>query len=110
MKTGADFIFVGSGAVALTTRKASGIVRILGRLWEWKWLVQREEQARSPTKSEGDSADVKAYKCIQMLALRKARDSAVFRRGGMAIPQSLRGFALQQEKSGTVPYPINLNR
>ena len=27
MKTGADFIFVGSGAVELTTRKASGIVR-----------------------------------------------------------------------------------
>ena len=27
MKTGADFIFVGSGAVELATRKASGIVR-----------------------------------------------------------------------------------
>ena len=27
MKTGADFIFAGSGAVELTTRKASGIVR-----------------------------------------------------------------------------------
>ena len=26
----------------------------------------------SPTKSESDSADVKAYKCIQMIALRKA--------------------------------------
>ena len=25
----------------------------------------------SPTKSERDSADVKAYKCIQMIALRK---------------------------------------
>ena len=34
--------------------------------------MQREEQAHSPTKSEWDSADVKAYKCIQMLALRKA--------------------------------------
>ena len=34
MKTGADFIFVGSGAVALTTRKANGIVRF----WEgWVW-------------------------------------------------------------------------
>ena len=28
MKTGADFIFVGSGAVAITTRKAGGIVRV----------------------------------------------------------------------------------
>ena len=27
----------------------------------------------SPTKSGWDSADVKAYKCIQMIALRKAR-------------------------------------
>ena len=27
MKTGADFIFAGSGAVELTTRKANGIVR-----------------------------------------------------------------------------------
>ena len=41
--------------------------------------MQREEQARSPTKSEWDSADVKAYKCIQMLVLRKARDSAVLK-------------------------------
>ena len=28
MKTGADFIFVGSGAVELATRKAGGIVRV----------------------------------------------------------------------------------
>ena len=28
MKTGADFIFVGSGAVELTARKAGGIVRV----------------------------------------------------------------------------------
>ena len=31
----------------------------------------------SPTKRERDSADVIAYQCIQMLVLRKARDSAV---------------------------------
>ena len=29
---------------------------LLRGLWEWQGLVQREEQARSPTKSEGDSA------------------------------------------------------
>ena len=34
--------------------------------------MQREGQAHSPTKSGWDSADVKAYKCIQMIALRKA--------------------------------------
>ena len=34
-------------------------------------MMFREEQAHSPTKSERDSADVKAYKCIQMIALRK---------------------------------------
>ena len=56
MKTGADFIFVGSGAVELTARKAGGIVRVLKRLWEWKGSVQREGQAPRPTKSGWDSA------------------------------------------------------
>ena len=34
--------------------------------------MQREGQARSPTKSESDSANVKPYKHTQTLALRKA--------------------------------------
>ena len=36
MKTGADFIFVGSGAVELATRKAGGIVRF------WEGWVRNE--------------------------------------------------------------------
>ena len=67
----------------LALRKASGIVRfwkgwcgarglssfcngcgardvvLLRWLWEWQCSVQREEQARSPTKSGWDSADAK---------------------------------------------------
>ena len=35
--------------------------------------MRREGQAHSPTKSGCDSADVKAYRRIQMLALQKAR-------------------------------------
>ena len=43
------------------TREASLVrgkaVEVLLRwLWEWQYSVQREEQARSPTKSDGDSA------------------------------------------------------
>ena len=30
---------------------------LLQWLWEWRCSVQREEQARSPTKSERDSAE-----------------------------------------------------
>ena len=58
-------------------------------------LVQREEQARSPTKSEGDSANVKPYKHTQTIAERKARVIVRFwkgwcgaKGGGEAIPPS----------------------
>ena len=37
----------------LVWRKA---VVLLKGLWEWQYSVQREEQAHSPTKSDGDSA------------------------------------------------------
>ena len=48
-----------------------GIIVLLQWLWEWKYWGQREGQARSPTKSEGDSANTKLYKHTQTLALRK---------------------------------------
>ena len=60
-------------------------------------LVQREKQARSPTKSEGDSANVKPYKHTQTIAERKARVIVRFwkgwcgaKGGGEAIPPSCR--------------------
>ena len=56
--------------------------------------MQREGQAHSPTKSGWDSADVKAYKCIKMIALRKASGIVRFWEGwfgmknGGTIPPS----------------------
>lgn len=38
------------------------MVAVLQWSWEWQYSVQREGQAHSPTKSEWDSADVKAYR------------------------------------------------
>lgn len=52
------------------------------------------DKAHSPTKSGWDSADVKAYKCIQMIALRKASGIVRFWEGwfgmknGGTIPPS----------------------
>ncbi len=51
---------------------SEGVIVLLQRLWEWQGLVQREGQARSPTKSEWDSAVLER--------LVQARD------GGEAIP------------------------
>ena len=36
---------------------SEGVIVLLQRLWEWQGLVQREGQARSPTKSGWDSAE-----------------------------------------------------
>ena len=52
MKTGADFIFVGSGAVELATRKAGGIVRV------WKgWCGARVGVAIPPVVARIFSGD-----------------------------------------------------
>ena len=51
---------------------SEGVIVLLQRLWEWQGLVQREGQARSPTKSERDSTNTKPYKHTQTLTLRKA--------------------------------------
>ena len=47
--------FSGNSAV-LEGYAGRGVVVLLQWLWEWKGSVQREGQAHSPTKSEGDSA------------------------------------------------------
>ena len=54
---------------------------LLRRLWGWKGSVQREEQARSPTKSGWDSSNAKPYKHTQTLALRKERGIVRFWKG-----------------------------
>ena len=53
--------------------RSEGIVRFWKGWCGWGGSMRREGQAHSPTKSGCDSADVKAYRRIQMLALQKAR-------------------------------------
>ena len=53
-----------------------GIDVLLRWLWEWKGLVQREGQARSPTKSEGDRANAKPYKYTNDCSTKSEWDSA----------------------------------
>ena len=72
----ADF-FVFSGEFGA----GRGMDVLLRWLWEWQGLLQREGQARSPTKSEWDSADAKPTKHTQMLTIRKASGIVRFWKG-----------------------------
>ena len=49
---------------------------LLRWLWEWQGLLQREGQARSPTKSEWDSANAKLYKHTDDCSTKSEWDSA----------------------------------
>lgn len=69
------FVFLGECGVE------RGIDVLLRWLWEWKGLVQREGQARSPTKSEGDRANAKPYKYTNDCSTKSEWDSADFEMG-----------------------------
>ena len=56
-----------------------GMDVLLRWLWEWKGLVQREGQARSPTKSECDSSNAKPYKHTDDCSTKSDWDSAEWR-------------------------------
>ena len=76
VKTGADFIFAGSGAVALTPRKASGIVQF------WEGWVQGKVSVTIPPIAarifSGDSTS----------PLTRGGKNVVRSEGGLAIPPS----------------------
>ena len=56
MKTGADFIFVGSGAVELATRKANGMVRFCeGWVWNERLLTEVSEKRKGYGKCDNPS-------------------------------------------------------
>ena len=56
MKTGADFIFVGSGAVELATRKANGMVRFCeGWVWNERLSTEVSEKRKGYGKCDNHS-------------------------------------------------------
>ena len=63
------FVFVGGWC-------GRELVVLLRWLWEWQGLVQREGQARSPTKSERDCEDAESYKHTNDCSTKSEGDSA----------------------------------
>ena len=61
-------VFGATGGTGKTSDKCS-----FAKVVEMERVDATGGASPSPTKSGWDSADVKAYKCIQMIALRKAR-------------------------------------
>lgn len=118
MKTGADFIFVGSGAVELATRKANGIVQF------WEGWVQGEGRCYNPSDSRpnflGDSTslltswggkgvgDLLHFAKLAKRSFKGKGDGA--RRGLVWRFLEVCDALHCKKKSGTVPYPIFLNR
>ena len=70
--------------------------------------MQREEQARSPTKNEWDSAGLEGLVRNEGLLTEVSEKRKGYGRcGDLSV---VGAFHCNRKKSGTVPYPINLNR
>ena len=143
MKTGADFIFVGSGAVELATRKANGMVRFCeGWVWNERLLTEVSEKRKGYGKCDNPSGSRPNFFGDSTSPLTRGGKNVVRSEGeasnpsgsrpnffgrqhltfdnggkGVGVGQGLVGdlsvvdiLHCNRKKSGTVPYPINLNR
>ena len=110
MKTGADFIFVVNGAVELATRKAGGIVRVCeGWVWNERLLTEVSEKRKGYGKCDNPSGSRPNFFGDSTSPL--TREASVMVWGeGWCGDLSVVDFCTATKKSGTVPYPINLNR